>query len=176
MTQPSRPQSQSDLRIVAIAAVSDNWVIGSGEDMVWHLPEDFARFKRVTTGNTLIFGRRTHEQIGRTLPNRRIIVVTRQADWSEDGVEVAHSLTDALDLAAQTPDKVCYIGGGSQIYAESWPYLTELDITRVHGEYEGEARFPVITPDQWVEISREQHQAFDFVQYRPNPASLRAPQ
>lgn len=173
MTQPSKPQSQSELRIVAIAAVSENGVIGSGDDMLWHLPKDFARFKAVTTGNTLLFGRKTHEQIGRTLPNRRIIVITRQEDWSEEGVEVAHSVTEALDMAAETPDKICYVGGGSQIYAEAWPYLTELDITQVHGEYEGEATFPVITPAEWVEVSREQHEEFDFVQYRPSPAVAR---
>ena len=129
------------MRIVAIAAVADNRVIGSGDDMLWHLPEDFARFKRVTTGNTLIFGRRTHEQIGRTLPNRRIIVVTRDEDWTGEGVEVAHSIEEALELAANTPDKVCYVGGGAQIYEAVWPYLTELDITIVHQSPEGAALF-----------------------------------
>ncbi|KYF80960.1 diacylglycerol kinase, partial [Sorangium cellulosum] len=111
------------MRIVAIAAVADNWVIGSGEDMLWHIPEDFRRFKKVTTGNTVIFGRRTHEQIG-LLPDRRIIVVTRDPDWSDDGVEVAHSITEALDLAAETPERICFVGGGSQIYEAAWPYLT----------------------------------------------------
>lgn len=157
------------MRIVAIAAVADNWVIGSGDDMLWHLPDDFKRFKAVTTGNTLIFGRRTHEQIGRTLPDRRIIVVTRDPEWSDDGVEVAHSITEALDLAAQTPEKVCYVGGGSEIYEAAWPYLTELDITHVHMTPDGEATFPLITHSEWTEISREQHDKFDFVQYRPTP-------
>lgn len=167
MNQPSKPRSRSELRVVAIAAVSDNWVIGSGEDMLWHLPEDFRRFKRVTTGNTLIFGRRTHEQIGRVLPNRRIIVVTRQPDWSEDGVEVAHSITEALELAAETPGRICYIGGGTGIYEAAWPYLTELDITHVHGSYEGAATFPVIDPAEWVEVSRVTGDEFDFVSYLP---------
>lgn len=159
------------MRIVAIAAVADNWVIGSGDDMLWHLPEDFKRFKRVTTGNTLIFGRRTHEQIGRTLPDRRIIVVTRQPHWYDETVEVAHSITEALDLASETPEKVCYVGGGSEIYEAAWPYLTELDITHVHQRPEGEATFPVIQPSEWTEVSREQHDGFDFVQYRPTPGS-----
>lgn len=158
------------MRIVAIAAVADNGVIGSGEDMLWHLPEDFRRFKAVTTGNTLVFGRRTHEQIGRTLPDRRIIVVTRDPEWSDEGVEVAHSITEALDLAAQTPDRICYIGGGAQLYEAAWPYLTELDITVVHQSPEGEALFPKVTAREWTEISREPRQGFDFVQYRPTPA------
>lgn len=156
------------MRIVAIAAVADNSVIGSGDDMLWHIPEDFKRFKRVTTGNTLIFGRRTHEQIGR-LPNRRIIVVTRNQDWSEDGVEVAHSIPEALELAAQTPEQICFVGGGAEIYREAWPYLTELDITIVHESPEGAATFPMIVPQEWTEISREPHGRFDFVAYRPTP-------
>ncbi|GAA4899274.1 dihydrofolate reductase [Tessaracoccus lubricantis] len=159
------------MRIVAIAAVADNGVIGSGDDMLWHIPPDFRRFKAVTSGNTLIFGRRTHEQIGRTLPGRRVIVVTRDTDWSDDGVEVAHSITEALDLAAETPEKTCYIGGGSEIYAAAWPYLTELDITHVHQEPEGAAKFPLISRSEWTEISREVHQGYDFAQYRPTPAA-----
>lgn len=157
------------MRIVAIAAVADNGVIGSGEDMLWHLPEDFRRFKAVTTGNTLIFGRKTHEQIGRTLPDRRIIVVTRDPHWRGEDVEVAHSITEALDLAAQTPERVCYVGGGGEIYEAAWPYLTELDITHVRRSPEGAARFPVISPREWTEVSREIHDDFDFVQYMPTP-------
>ena len=157
------------MRIVAIAAVADNGVIGSGDDMLWHIPPDFRRFKQVTSGNTLIFGRRTHEQIGRTLPNRRIIVVTRDQDWSDEGVEVAHSITEALDLAAETPDQICYIGGGAEIYRAAWPYLTELDITHVHQSPEGEAKFPLISAREWTEISREVHEGYAFAQYRPTP-------
>ena len=104
------------MRIVAIAAVADNGVIGSGEDMLWHIPADFRRFKAVTTGNTIIFGRRTHEQIG-LLPNRRTIVVTRQPGWSAEDVEVAHSIEEAIRLAQTTPEKTCFIGGGGEIYA-----------------------------------------------------------
>lgn len=157
------------MRIVAIAAVADNGVIGSGEDMLWHIPEDFKRFRRVTTGNTLIFGRRTHEQIGRVLPDRRVIVVTRSPDWSADGVEVAHSVEEALAMAADTPGRVCYVGGGAEIYAAAWPYLTELDITNVHQTPEGSATFPLVTRREWTEISREPHVGYDFVQYRPTP-------
>ena len=160
------------MRSVAIAAVAENWVIGSGDDMLWHLPEDFKRFKRVTTGNTLIFGRRTHEQIGRVLPDRRIIVVTRDTQWRGEGVEVAHSITEALDLAAETPEKACYVGGGSAVYEAAWPYLTELDITHVHLEPEGSATFPLIRPEEWTEVSREPHDKFDFVQYRPTPSAI----
>lgn len=162
--------TETNLRIVAIAAVADNGVIGSGEDMLWHIPSDFARFKKVTTGNTLIFGRRTHEQIGRILPGRRIIVLTKDQNWRQDGVEVAHSIEEALQLAAETPQQVCYVGGGSQVYEAAWPYLTELDITAVHQSPDGDAKFPLIQASEWTEISRETHAGYDFVQYRPTPS------
>lgn len=157
------------MRIVAIAGVADNGVIGSGDEMVWHISEDFKRFKAVTTGNTLIFGRRTHEGIGRILPNRRIIVVTRDPDWAEEGVEVAHSIEEALSLAEETPEKICYVGGGGEIYRAAWPYLTELDITHVHQAPEGDTTFPLVRAGEWTEISREPRGGFDFVQYRPTP-------
>lgn len=158
------------MRIVAIAAVADNGVIGSGTGMLWQLPADFARFKRVTTGNTLIFGRKTHEEIGRILPDRRIIVVTRDRSWKQEGVRVEHSVEEAIKLAYETPERVCYIGGGAEIYAAAWPYLTELDITHVHRAPEGAAAFPLIRTAEWTEISREPQDGFDFVQYRPTPA------
>lgn len=161
----------AELRIVAIAAVADNGVIGDGTGMLWHIPADFRRFKQVTTGNTLIWGRKTHEGIARPMTGRRVIVVTRDPDWSQEGVEVAHSVEEALELAAQTPEKVCYIGGGGEIYAAAWPYLTELDITHVYQSPEGEATFPLISLREWTEISREPHDGYAFAQYRPTPSS-----
>lgn len=161
--------AENHRRIVAIAAVADNGVIGTGDEMPWHIPADFKRFKQVTSGNTLIMGRRTHEGIGRILPGRRIIVVTRDRRWEQDGVEVAHGVEDAISMAASTPERICYIGGGGEIYAAAWPYLTELDITHVHASPEGEITFPLVKRSEWTEISRETHQGFDFVQYRPTP-------
>lgn len=160
----------SELRIIAIAAVADNGVIGSGEDMLWHIPADFRRFKQVTSGNTLVMGRRTHEQIGRQLPDRRLIIVTRNQDWSEPGVEVAHSIEDAIELAAATPERTCFIGGGGEIYRAAWPYLTELDITHVHQSPEGAVTFPQVRASQWTEVSRQMHEGYDFVRYLPTPA------
>lgn len=159
------------MQIVAIAAVADNGVIGSDNGMPWHISEDFKRFKAVTTGNTLVMGRRTHEGIGRPLPGRRIIVVTRDETWSDDGVEVAHSMDEALELAAQTPEKICWIGGGGEIYRAAWPYLTALDVTHVHQSPEGDVTFPLISRSQWIEVSREPRSGFDFVHYLPTPAT-----
>ncbi len=158
------------MRIVAIAAVADNGIIGSDRDIPWHISEDFKRFKAVTTGNTLVMGRRTHQSIGRVLPDRRIIIVTRNPDWSDDGIEVAHSVEEAIMLAEETPERVCYIGGGGEIYRAAWPYLTELDITHVHQSPEGDVTFPLISRSQWTEVSRELRSGFDFVSYLPTPS------
>lgn len=159
------------MRIVAIAAVAENGIIGAGNSMPWHISEDFKRFKAVTQGNTLIMGRRTHEGIGRTLPDRRIIIVTRDPQWSGDGVEVAHSMEEALLLAEATPEKICWIGGGGEIYRAAWPYLSGLDITHVHQSPEGDVRFPLISRSEWIEVSREVRNGYDFAQYLPTPAS-----
>lgn len=157
------------MRIVAIAAVAENGIIGAGNGMPWHISEDFKRFKAVTQDNTLIMGRRTHEGIGRTLPDRRIIIVTRDPEWSQDGVEVAHSIEAALALAETTPEKICWIGGGGEIYRAAWPYLSGLDITHVHQSPEGDVYFPLISRSEWIEVSREVRNGFDFVQYLPTP-------
>lgn len=154
------------MKVIAIAAVADNGVIGSGEDMLWHIPEDFRRFKKVTMGRTLVFGRRTFEQIGR-LPGRRHIVCTRDRSWAAGGVDVAASVPEAVEMARQAGEDVCYIAGGAQIYAAAMPLCTGLDITRVHRSPEGSAHFPDISADRWREVSRQPRDGFDFVQYLP---------
>ncbi|AFV90158.1 Dihydrofolate reductase [Acidipropionibacterium acidipropionici ATCC 4875] len=156
----------SEMKVVAIAAVADNGVIGSGDDMLWHLPEDFRRFKRVTMGHTLVFGRRTFEQIGK-LPGRRHIVCTRDPDWSAEGVDVAASVPAAVEMARAAGEDVCYIAGGAQVYAAAMELCTGLDITVVHQSPRGSARFPEISPDRWREVSRDRREGFDFVQFVP---------
>ncbi len=136
------------MRIVAIAAVADNMVIGSGDDMVWHLSEDWRRFKRVTMGHAYVEGRRTFEQVG-VLPGRRIIVVTRDPAWQAEGVHAVPSIEAALDLARSWHETHCYIGGGAQVYAASLDRCTELDLTLVHQSPEGAARFPDLDPARW---------------------------
>ncbi|VEI04258.1 Dihydrofolate reductase type 3 [Acidipropionibacterium jensenii] len=158
--------AHAPMQVIAIAAVADDGSIGSGEDMLWHIPEDFRRFKRVTMGHTLVFGRRTFEQIGR-LPGRRHIVCTRDRSWSAQGVDVAHSVPRAVETARQAGEQICYIAGGAQIYADALGLCTGLDITEVHRRPGGAARFPQITPDSWREVSRQRHEGFDFVQYLP---------
>ncbi|MDO4413361.1 dihydrofolate reductase [Cutibacterium sp.] len=153
------------MKVIAIAAVADNGVIGSGQDMLWHIREDFRRFKKVTMGHTLVFGRRTFEQIG-TLPGRRHIICTRDPHWSSEGVVVAASPREAVEIARGAGEEICFIAGGGQIYADALDLCDELDITEVHQSPEGSVTFPRIDRQVWVETRREVHDGFDFVGYR----------
>ena len=149
--------------VTLIAAVGRNGVIGANNDMPWHLPEDFAFFKRTTMGHPMVMGRKTFESIGRVLPGRRTIVVTRQADWHHPGVETAHSLSDALSLAG--PADEVFVCGGGQIYAEAMPWAHRLLITEVDQSPEGDVRFPEIDRSRWREVSREPREGFAWVTY-----------
>ncbi len=157
--------------ITAIAIVSANGVLGDGERQPFEIAEDWARFKRVTSGHPLIMGRRTHDAIGRWLPGRTTIVVTSRPEAVElptHGSATGHavaSLPEALELARSLDDDV-YVAGGGTIYRQAWPVLTDLDITAVHAEAEGSVRLPGIDPAEWVEVSREPREGFDFVHYR----------
>jgi dihydrofolate reductase len=135
-----------------VAAVADNGVIGADGGIPWHIPGDFAHFRRVTTGHALVMGRATYDSIGRPLPGRPNIVITRAADWSADGVEVAHSLAEALTLAASYGGDVAVIGG-AQVYAEALPLVDELVLTRVRVSPPGDTHFPPIEPGEWQETA-----------------------
>lgn len=166
------------MRITAIAIVGANGVIGDGERQPFEIAEDWARFKKVTYGHPLIMGRRTHDAIGRWLPGRTTIVVTRTPEsvrlpepdeGSKGGAATGYavaSLDAALELAARLDDDVVYVAGGGTIYEQAWPKVTDLDLTEVHAEAEGSVRLPPIGSDEWVEVSREPHEGFDFVGYR----------
>jgi dihydrofolate reductase len=155
-------------RITLIAAVARHGVIGAGNTMPWHLPEDFAYFKRMTTGHPLVMGRRTFDSIGRVLPGRRSIVITRQAGWSHAGVETAHSFAEALALAG--PADEVFVAGGGEVYAEAMPWAHRLLVTEVDLEPEGDVRFPTIDPAVWHETSREPRDGFAWVTYERRSA------
>lgn len=154
---------------VAIAVVGANGVIGDGQSQPFEFAEDWARFKRVTTGHPLIIGRRTHDAIGRFLPGRTTIVVTRTPASVVIGDADAYavgSLKEALDLAAALDPEVAYVGGGGEIYRQSWSALTGLDLTEVHDDAAGSVSFPEVSPADWVEVRREPRGEFDFVGYQ----------
>ncbi|HMM93764.1 dihydrofolate reductase [Phycicoccus sp.] len=150
-------------RVSLIAAVARNGVIGTGSAMPWHLPADFAFFKRTTMGHPLVMGRRTFDSIGRVLPGRRTIVITRRPDWTHAGVEVAHSLVEALALAG--PADEVFVAGGGEVYAEAMPYAHRLLVTEVDREPEGDVHFPAIDPHAWHETGREPGDGCAWVTY-----------
>lgn len=147
-------------QITIIAAISENYVIGNKGKIPWHIPEDLKRFKQLTTGNTVIMGRKTYETIGKPLPNRKNIVVTKNKEFSADGIFVAHTLEEAL---AQCTEKT-YIIGGQQIYEQAMPLADKLEITHVHKIVEGDAFFPQIT-NNWKEIKKIDKKEYSFVTY-----------
>ncbi len=161
-----------ETKLVAIAVVSSNGVIGDGNDQPFKFSEDWARFKRVTQDHALILGRRTHEAMG-LLPGRTSIVITRHPErlsfpQREDGRPHGYAVStfeEAVALETGDADDIRFVAGGGQIYQMAWPYLDELDITEVHAEAAGSVRFPEITADEWREVSREPHGEFDFVHY-----------
>ncbi len=148
-------------RISLIAAVARNGVIGREGGMPWHLPDELRRFKATTMGHTLVMGRRTFDGIGRVLPGRRTIVLTRDPGWQHADVEVAHSFPEAVSLAG--PADEVFVAGGAQVYAEALPYAHRLVITEVDDEPEGDTYFPEWDRSQWRETAREQHDGWSQV-------------
>jgi len=140
--------------------------------MPWHLPEDLKRFKALTMGHTIVMGRKTFDSIGRLLPGRRTIIVTRQRGYRVDGATVVHSLEAALN-AARSDAEVFVIGGG-EIYAAALPLADRLHMTEIALDPEGDARFPDVDWLRWQEKARESHRsadgiAFDFAIYERCP-------
>lgn len=152
--------------LTAIAAFARNRVIGRDNDIPWRLPEDLARFKKVTMGGVLVMGRRSHESIGRPLPGRVTVVLTRDPAYESQGVEVVHSVDETLGFLERHPERRWWIAGGGEVYRLFWPHLTHLDVTELHDAYAGDVLFPEIDPAQWRETARTRREDFDFVEYQ----------
>jgi dihydrofolate reductase len=146
-------------RVSLIAAVARNGVIGRDGRMPWHLPEDLKRFKALTMGHAIVMGRKTFDSIGRLLPGRRTIIVTRQRNYRVEGADVVHSIDDAIALA-RGDDEVFVIGGG-EIYVQALGRANRLHLTEIDATAEGDVHFPAIDRTQWHETSRETHRAAD---------------
>lgn len=143
------------IKVVMVAARARNGVIGNQGKIPWHIPEDFAHFKRVTVGHPLILGRTTFEGIGRPLPDRQSIVLTR-SDWSYPGVLVAATIKEALAQARELDDVVT-IGGGGHVYDAAMPYATHQILTDVQIDAEGDTLYPIFDEAEWIETEREKH-------------------
>jgi dihydrofolate reductase len=172
--------------LVLVAAVARNGIIGANGGLPWRLSSDLKRFKALTWGKPLVMGRKTFESIGRALPGRETIVVTRDPAFSAPGVLAANTVDAALDLASDRASVMSateiIIGGGGEIYAQTIAHASRLCITEVALDAEGEARFPPIDPHDWRESGRETGERsprddadFEFVNYgriaSPAPAS-----
>lgn len=153
------------MKLAIIVAMANNRAIGKDNKLLWYLPEDLKYFKRITMGKPMIMGRKTFESIGRPLPGRLNIVVTRQQDWKYENVRVVHSVEEALKVAEAQAfldgvDEVMMIGG-AELYQTAMPQAEKLYLTRVDAELGGDAFFPVIDESQWKEKSREEFSASD---------------
>jgi dihydrofolate reductase len=145
--------------ITIIAAIAKNNALGKDNDLIWHLPADLKRFKKVTSGHHILMGRNTFESIGKPLPNRTTIIITRNKNYFKDGCLIANSIEDAIELA-QNDDEI-FIIGGAQIYKEAIKkdLVDQLDITLIHHKFEADAFFPEIDNKVWKEIHREDFKA-----------------
>ena len=147
------------MRVSLIAAVADNGVIGRGNDIPWRLPEDWRRFKRTTMGHHLVMGRRTWDSIGRALPGRTTIVVSRGRPSLPDGVLLCDSLAAAIETARQRGDDEVFIAGGAEIYRRALALADRLYLTRVRATPEGDTYFPEWPSDDWTLVSEDRHEA-----------------
>ncbi len=150
------PTSTASGALSVIVATDNARGIGINNSLPWHLPEDLAHFKRTTSGHPILMGRKTFDSIGRPLPNRRNIVISRNPDWSHAGVERVASLQEAAALVA---GEDAFIIGGAQIYAEALALATRLIVTEIGQRFDCDAFFPVIDAQQWQETGRETHRA-----------------
>jgi len=168
--QAARP---GEKRVVMVAAVADNGVIGAAGRIPWRIPGEQKHFRAVTSGHTVVMGRRTYESIGRPLPDRTNVVVTRRTDWSAPGVHVAHTVEDAVALARDLPGDVMVIGG-AEVYAAALRLADEQILTEVHASPEGDTCYPDFDRAEWVEARREAREGYDVVWWARSPVSADA--
>ncbi len=164
------------MTLTLIVARARNGTIGRDNALPWRLPEDLAHFKRTTMGHPIVMGRRTFESIGRPLPGRQNVVVTRTPGWHADGIEVARSLDEAIGLCGA--DREIFVIGGAQLYADALLRADAVVATEIDRDVDGDVFFPALHDDEWVVRSREEHPAsgddawpFAFVHYARRDAA-----
>jgi len=160
------------MKLSILVALSENGVIGRGGELPWRLPDEMRYVKRTTMGHTLLMGRKTYESIGRPLPGRTSIVLSRDPDYRiERGgpggpdVIVASRLSEAIEIATQRGESETFVFGGETVYTEALPIADRLYLTRVHGEIDGDAQFPSFDPADWKLVAEEHHERDERHQY-----------
>lgn len=155
-----------------IVAAAENGVIGRDNQLIWHLPDDLKQFKRLTTGHPILMGRKTFESIGKPLPNRTSIVITRNPHWQFEGVIVVNTVEEAIEAARRTGTDEAFVIGGAEIYRMMLPTADKIYLTEVKAAYEGDAFFHIPDQSEWREVHRVAHTAdekhavaFDFVEW-----------
>jgi dihydrofolate reductase len=149
-------------RVVMVAAVADNGVIGLDGDIPWHISDDLKHFRETTTGHTVVMGRTTYEGIGHPLPYRTNIVLTRDPDWRADGVLVAANVEEALERARDLDGDVM-VAGGAKVYEAAFPHATHQVLTEVHLSPPGDTHYPAWDRDEWRETRREERDGYAWV-------------
>lgn len=142
--------------IIMIAAAAENNALGKNNELVWHLPNDFKRFKSLTTGHHIIMGRKTFESFPKPLPNRVHIVITRQENYKPEGCIVVDSIEKAIAICPENEDN--YIIGGGEIYNLALPFTDIIELTKVHHTFEADTFFPKINKSEWVLVEAEENQ------------------
>lgn len=150
---------------IIIAAVAENNALGKNNDLLWHLPNDFKRFKEITSGHYIIMGRKTFESFPKPLPNRTHVIITRQKDFKQEGCIVVSTIEKAIEACPK--NEAIYIIGGGEIYSQSIPFADQLDITRVHHSFDADVYFPEIDPKIWeltseTPNSKDEKHLFDY--------------
>lgn len=165
------------MKISLIAAVAQNGIIGRNDDsgkpdLPWHLPDDFKYFKETTSGHPVIMGRKSLDALGKPLPKRTNIVVTRNRNFQSPGVVTVHAIENAIQKAREVEQEEIFVIGGAEVYALALPIATHLYLTEIHKAFEGDTSFPQFNRAEWQETSRRHHPAderheaaFDFVIY-----------
>ncbi|HEY0041354.1 MAG TPA: dihydrofolate reductase [Flavisolibacter sp.] len=132
-----------------LVAASENNIIGKDNQLPWHLPNDLKYFKNLTWGMPILMGRKTFDSIGKPLPGRKSIVITRNSDWQHEGVDVVHSIEDAIQKAESYGVKEIFVIGGAEIFETSLPTANRIYLTRIHQEFEGNVFFPQLSEENW---------------------------
>lgn len=160
------------MKISIIVAVSENNVIGKDGSIPWHIPQDLKHFKDLTMGHHVIMGRKTHESIGKPLPGRTNIILSRDLTYKSEGAITVESIDEAISLARSQNDSEIFIIGGEEIFKLALPYADRIYLTNVHGKFGGDAFFPKLDPIKWQQVSCEVHlrdqqnpYPFDFCTY-----------